>query len=257
MPAFALRHVAFCIASILGYLPSAAQNSNYHVEFRPQGRRPYSHLVLVNDSEKAIEAYSVLQVCVRNAQFAATILSNGETFLGTSGTIEPGERRTLRGGWIYHPNDPACDAHVEAVFFADGSFEGKDAAVRGLKALGDGEAASIRYWADRMKTEKPDGSTLGLLLDEIKQRIAEDDAEESRYPNHLDHVKFRPLWQYWEGQKAVDIDIESQFPKDLSTVEPKELLQRVADYVEKRKAAIDGNEVMQKLNTIFPQISEP
>ena len=70
-------------------------------------------------------------------------------------------------------------------------------------------------------------------------------------------MKFRPLWEYWEGKKAVDFDIESQFPRDLSSVEPTELLQRVTNYVEKRKADIDGNEVMQKLNAIFPQISEP
>lgn len=257
MPAFTLRHVAFCISWVLGCWPLAAQSSNYHVEFEPRGPRSYSHLVLVNDSEKAIEAYSVLQVCGRSAQFAATILSNGQTFLGTSGVIEPGERRTLRGGWTYRPDVPSCDAQVEAVILTDGSFEGKDAPVRGLKALGDGEAASIHYWADRIKAETPDGSTLGLLLDEIKRRIAQDEAEQRRYPNHLDHVKFRPLWEYWEGKKAVDFDIESQFPRDLSSVEPTELLQRVTNYVEKRKAEIDGNEVMQKLNAIFPQISEP
>jgi hypothetical protein len=142
------------------------------------------------------------------------------------------------------------------VIFTDGSFEGKDAAVRGLKALGDGQVADINYWANGIKREKPDGSTLGLLLNEIKQSGAHDKAEQSRYPNHLDHVRFRPLWEYWEGKWAVDFDIESQFPTDLSAVKPNELLKQVANYVEKRKADIDGNEAMQKLNTIFPPISE-
>ena len=143
------------------------------------------------------------------------------------------------------------------MFFTDGSFEGKDAAVRGLKALGDGEAANINYWIDRIKKEKPDGSTLGLLLNEIKRRVAYDIAEENKYPNHLDHVRFRPLWEYWVGTWAVDFDIESLLTKDLSPVKPNELLERVTNYVEERKADIDGNQAMQKLNTVFPPISEP
>lgn len=257
MPTFSPRQAALCIPLILGSMPFAAQSSNYHVEFEPQGSQSFSHLVLVNDSEKSIGAYSVLQTCGRYAQFTATILGNGETVLGPSGIIEPGKRRTLRGGWIYHANDLSCDPQVEAVFFTDGSFEGRDAAVRGLKALGDGEVANIDSWARRIERETPDGSTVGLLLNEIKQSIAFDKAEESKFPNHLDDVRFRPLWEYWEGKWAVDFDIESQFPTDLSAVTPTELLQRVANYVEKRKAAIDGNEAMQKLNTKFPPLSEP
>ena len=258
MPAFAPRHLAFCILLTLGCLPLAAQSSSYHVEFEPEESRFLSHLALVNDSAKSIEAYSVIQTCGRYAQFAATILDNGQTSFGDNAVIGPGERRTLRGGWIFNPDVPSCDAQVEAVFFTDGSFEGKDAAVRGLKALGDGEAASIDYWADRIKKEKPDGSRLDSLRDEIKLRIDHEKAEESKYPNHLDDVRFRPLWEYFEGKLAVDFDIESLLPTDLSAMEPAELLRKVTDYVEKRKADIAANEVMQKLNTIFlPPIFEP
>jgi len=38
-------------------------------------------------------------------------------------------------------------------------------------------------------------------------------------------------------------------------MEQAELLRKVTDHVEKRKADIAANEVMQKLNTIFPPIS--
>ena len=261
MPAFALRHVAFCIPLIMGHLPMAAQNSSYHVEFEPQGSRSFSHLVLVNDSNKSIEAYSVLQTCGRYAQFDPNILGQGyqsSRFVplrGESGVIKPGERRTLRGGWSYRPGDRSCDAQVEAVLFTDGSFEGEDALVRGLKGLGDGEAASVNYWVDRIKSEEPDGSTLGLLLDEIKEHVADDKAEANRYPNR--RYRDRPLWEYWEGRLEVDLDIESLFPKDLSAVKPNDLLKRVTNYLEKRKTDIDGNETMQKLNTVFPPISAP
>jgi hypothetical protein len=61
MPSFALRQGALCIPLILGYLPLAAQSSSYHLEFESQG------LVLVNDSEKVIEAYSVRQTWDRGA----------------------------------------------------------------------------------------------------------------------------------------------------------------------------------------------
>jgi hypothetical protein len=57
-----------CIPLILGYLPLAAQSSSCHLEFSRD-------LILVKDSEKVIEAYSVRQRWDRGAQFKAGILA--------------------------------------------------------------------------------------------------------------------------------------------------------------------------------------
>jgi hypothetical protein len=252
MAVFALRQVGFCIPLIMGCLPLAAQSARPRLEFEPQGS--FFQLVLVNDSEKAIEAFSVRQTCDKSGEFTAAILYDG--LRGTSGIIQSGEHRGLGGGWKSPSGDLACDAQLEAVFFADGSFEGNDAAVRGLKARGDGITASIHYWVDKIKREKSDGSTLGLLLDAIKQRLAADKAQQRRYPLNPEQGTPPLFREYWEGRREVDSALEARFPADLSTVKTNELLQRVTDYMEKRKADIDGTEALQKLNTVFPPISE-
>jgi hypothetical protein len=252
MAVFALRQVAFRIPLLLGCLPLAAQSTRPHLEFEPKGS--LFQLVLVNDSEKAIEAFSVRQTCDKWGQFTAAILYNG--LRGTSGVIESGDHRVLGGGWKLPSGDLACDAQLEAIFFADGSFEGSDAAVRGLKARGDGITASVNYWVDRIKREKTDGSTLGLLVDAIKQGVAADKAQQGRYSLNPAYGTSPLLWEYWEGRREVDSAFEARFPRDLSTVKANELLQRVTDYMEKRKTDIDGTEALQKLNTVFPPISE-
>jgi hypothetical protein len=251
MAVCALRPVAFCIPLILGCLPLASQSARTHLEFEPKGS--FFQLVLVNDSEKAIEAFSVRQTCDKSGEFTAAILYNG--LRGTNGVIESGEHRGLGGGWKSPSGDLACDAQLEAVFFADGSFEGNDAAVRGLKARGDGITASVNYWVDRIRREKTDGTTLGSLLDVIKQRVAVDKAQQGRYPLNREHGTPPLLREYWEGRREVDAALEARFPRDLFTVKANELLQRVTDYMEKWKADIDGTEALQKLNTVFPPIS--
>jgi len=252
MAVFALRQVGFCIPLIMGCLPLAAQSARPHLEFEPHGSS--FQLVLVNDSERAIEAFSVRQTCAKSGEFTAAILYNG--LRGTTGIIESGEHRGVGGGWKSPSGDLACDAQLEAVFFADGSFEGNEAAVRGLKARSDGITASVNYWVDRIKREKPDGSTLGLLVDAIKQRVAADKAQQGRYPLNPEQGTPPLLWEYWEGMREVDSALAARFPRDLSTVNTNELLQRVTDYMERRKADIDGTEALQKLNSVFPPISE-
>jgi hypothetical protein len=247
MPSFPLRQLALCIPLIVGYLPLAAQSSSYHLEFESQG------LVLVNDSEKVIEAYMVREACDKFAGFTARILYVG-THGGRSAVIKSGERRNLG---ISRPDDQSCDQLVDAVIFADGSFEGKEAAVRSLKAHSDGIAASVNYWVDRISRENPDGSTLASLLDEIKRRIANDKAQAGRYPAHLERETPPPLWEYWEGRWAVDHSLEERFQREWTAMKADEALHRARDYMVKRKADIDGDEGLQKLNTAFPPIAEP
>ena len=206
----------------------------------------------MNDSEKAIEAFSVRQRCDKSGEFTAAILYKG--LRGTSGIIESGEHRELGGGWKSPSGDFACDAQLEAVFFAGGSFEGNNAAVRGLKARADSITASIHYWVDRIKREKTDGSTLGVLLDAIKQRVAADRAQQRRYPLNPEQGTPPLLRKYWEDRREADSALEARFSTDLSTVKTNERLQRVTDYMEKRKADIDGTgtaETEQRLSADF------
>jgi hypothetical protein len=63
MPSLGARAVVFCFPVILGWLPLVAQSSSYHLEFDDDklGQR----VILVNDSEKPMEAFAASQRCQR------------------------------------------------------------------------------------------------------------------------------------------------------------------------------------------------
>jgi len=278
MSSLGARAVVFCFPVILGWLPLAARSSSYHLEF--DGRIPGSQqVILVNDSEKSIEAYGASQLCFKPKQYVGhpddskDILDH--PFKGAtsdmraadgsgparSGVIETGGR--WRTAMATLP-DYDCRTQVNAVLFSDGSFEGGNAGVRGLKARRDGLAAAIHYWADRISREKPDGSTLDALHDELKKHKAEDMLKRGKYQSQP-HLTFEEaeqpvppqlLWQYWSGWLAVEGYLEFQLSKDLSQEKAGENFQKVADEINQWKKKIDGNLALQKLNIVFPPVSE-
>jgi hypothetical protein len=277
MSSLGARAVVFCFPVILGWLPLAAQSSSYHLEFADH--KHSQQVILVNDSEKSIEAYGASQLCFKPKQYVGVDESRDIldiSFRGTpssmraadgrepprSGVLETGARRSTG---IFIPENWDCETQVNAVLFSDGSFEGEDAAVRGLKSRRDGLAAGIHYWADRISREKPYGSTLDALRDEVKQRKVEDQMKQRTYTSHprLTFEKAEPpippplLGQYWSGWLAVEANIELLFPKDLSQEKASENFRKVADEINQWKAKIDGNLALQKLNIVFPPISEP
>ena len=272
MSSLGARAVVFCFPIITGWLPLAAQSSSYHLEF--DDRVPgHQDVILVNDSEKLIEAYGASQRCRRSngrngsgADVSQDILddphrgvrSDMHAAVGSSpsrsGVLETG------GRWDAHiavfAENGACDTQVTGVLFSDGSFDGEDAAVRGLKAHRDGLAAGVNYWADRIGREKPDGSTLDALLAEVRQRESEDQLKQRKYPITLNENTPPLLWQYWSGWLRVEKHIEFHFPKDLSREKARENLRKIADEINQWKNKIDGNLALQKLNVTFPAISE-
>jgi len=275
MSSFGARAVVFCFPVILGWLPLAAQSSSYHLEF--DDRKRSQQVILVNDSEKSIEAYGASQLCFKPKQYRG--VDDGQDILdapfrGTpssmraadgsgpprSGVLETGARWSMG---ISIPENWDCQTHVNAVLFSDGSFEGEDAGVRGLKARRDGLAAAIHYWADRISREKPDGSTLDALLDELKQRKAQDQIVRTKYKSHP-HLTFdkaeQPippplLWQYWSGWLVAEGNLEFHLSKYLNQENAVESFRKIADEINHWKTRIDGNLALRKLNTVFPAIS--
>jgi hypothetical protein len=278
MSSLRARAIVFCFPVILGWFPLAAQSSSYHLEFddRIPGHQP---VILVNDSEKSIEAYGASQLCFKAKVYTGVpnesrdVLDN--PFNGAaSGVRAPDGRGPARGGVLetgarWRTNmatrpDWDCRTQVNAVLFSDGSFEGEDTAVRGLKARRDGLAAAIHYWADRISREKPDGSTLDALHDELKKRKAEDLLKQGKYRSQQ-HLTFEgavpplpppPLEQYWSGWLSVEANLEFQLSRSLTHEDAGENFRKLAEEIHQWKAKIDGNLALQKLNVAFPAISE-
>lgn len=278
MSSLRARVVVFCLPVILGWLPLAAQSSSYHLEF--DGSIPgHQSVFLVNDSEKSIEAYGASQLCFKPKQYVGHPDDSRDVlddpFKGArsdmraadgsgpprSGALDTGAR--WRTSMATLP-DWDCRTQVNAVLFSDGSFEGEDAGVRGLKAKRDGLAAAAYYWADRISREKPDGSTLDALHDELKKRKAEDLLKRGKYQSQP-HLTFEEavlpvppqmLWQYWSGWLSVETNLEFQLSKYLTQEKAGEKFRKVADEINQWKAKIDGNLALQKLNVVFPAITE-
>jgi hypothetical protein len=268
VPSFALRGIALCLPAILGWLPLTAQTSSYHLvsDDRATGS---SKVTLVNDSEKAIDAYGAFQRCRSRRKIGASnwsydskdILQGFINVHGArggrpprTGMIEPGGRWDT--SLFVSPPNGVCDSQIGAVLFTDGSFEGTDTAVRALKAQRDGMAASVNYWADRISRENPDGSTLGSFLDEIRRRVRDDQTKQHRYRIGTGDVP-PPLWDYWAGRLYVDQNIDQGLPRNLSEEKASQNFHRVADEINAWKKKIDSNVAMRKLNLLFPPISDP
>ncbi len=268
MSSLGVRAVVFCFPVILGLLPVAAQSSSYHLEFEDNAGS--KQVILVNDSEKPIEAFVASQRCqkatggngsVRDILFYPSkdiddMQAADRSGPPRSGVVDTGARWSTF--LVMLPERGDCQNRITAVFFSDGSFEGDDAAVRNLKAGRDGLAAGVHYWAHRISREKPDGSTLNSLLAEVRERAVADEAKQLKYFRTGSHgdSSAQPLREYWASWVMVERDIELRFPKDIAHEEPSATLRRLADMINGWKAKIDGDIALQKLNMVFPAISE-
>jgi hypothetical protein len=270
MSSLTARAAVFCFPVILGWLPLVAQSSSYHLEF--DDFKLGQHVILVNDSEKPIEAFTASQVC-RTAHGRSGAYPSQDILFHPSkgysddpqaadrsgptrsGVLDAGAR--WRTFLFATPEMGDCQDRITAVLFSDGSFEGEDAEVRSLKAGRDGLAAAVHYWADRISREKPDGSTLNALLAEIRERMVADQTKRDRYPNRVHRdPSAQPLWEYWASWATVEADLKPNSPKALSQEEPSATLRKLADKIDGWKTRIDGNIALQKLNEVFPAISE-
>ena len=276
------RAVLFCFLFIMGWMPLVAQSSSYHLELDDPTAGP-QQVIFVSDSEKSVDAFAVSQQCPREPNGTRTSAYGNHDILdspflrGVSSDMRCADGRLARGPvletgecWrtalFVSPQKRDCQNEVTAIIFSDGSFEGEDAAVRGLKAHRDGLAAGVQYWAAKLSQEKPDGSTLLALFNEVERSKTEDqrkqrdhyrprrmlEKDESALPQAL-------LWLYWSGRVQVDTNLELRlngFIKGSSGVKTaSEALRKIADEIDQWKTKIDSNPAQQKLDTAFPPLT--
>ena len=269
MTSLALRQVAVCFSAILGSSSLVAQTSGYHMrlEARPAG---HPHVVLVNDSEKAIEAFASSQQC-KTGGFSAIsdVLHSSRNPVGMEGGTEGKLHRTSvlqpGGRWltdteIIQDSGALCEAaRIDAVLFTDGSLEGKQTAARALKARRDGISAAVKFWVSRIGAENPDGSSLSALIQDATRRVAEDRKKELLYPllNFHDDPWGTPLYHYWVGRNQVDERVRQRLSQRINREQARAQLRVVSIDVNDWEKKIDNNIALRVLNSIFPTISAP
>jgi len=272
------RAVLFC-SLFIGWLPLAAQSSSYHLELDDSKAGP-KPVIFVSDSEKSLDAFAASQQCPQDpngnssAAYGSHDILDSPFLRGVSSDMRCADRRLARGPvlktgecWgtalFVSPQKGDCQNEVTAVIFSDGSVEGEDAAVRGLKAHRDGLAAGVHYWAGRIGREKPDGSTLLALFNDVERSKVEDQRKqrEYHYQRRLMLEKAESalpqglLWLYWSGRLQVDTDLELRFNGLINgssgVKTATEALRTITDEIDQWKTKIDRNPAQQKLNTTF------
>jgi hypothetical protein len=251
--------------------PLPAQGSGYHVELSDE-RSGHREIILVNDSDKPIEAFHLVNRCASGGSsaqmdtlgspYAVLSIDEPDGRRTHRAAVEPGERWDTQSGTATLATKNGiqeCDTEVDAVLFGDGSHAGRDDVARSMKAKRDGIVASVNYWADRIGRENPDGSGLATLRNDAERLAVADDAEKRMYPfNSLGDDAVRPLlYEYWLGRNQVDAYVALQVPKELNQDKAAVNLRKVVDFVAKWKNKIDSNLAMKNLNLEFPPVSVP
>jgi hypothetical protein len=170
------RFASFSVFLSLVSLPAFAQNPAYHLEFSDHTS---GWVILVNDSQKPIEAFTVKATCgatTATPTYDALEFSGG----GTShpaikglqpSLIQPGQRFFALVNLAPQPSGCSWRGDVAGVIYADGTYDGQASAVHDLQARRAGIAAALEYWSnvqigghEQMVTANGPRQDLGLYL---------------------------------------------------------------------------------------------
>jgi hypothetical protein len=103
---------------------------------------------LVNFRSPASESFAPAQLCPKRVCKRLDVLNDGAV-----GTEVPDSKPGTQ--WNIGGVHRECDRKTDAALFADGGFEGQDDALRALKGRRDGIAASVNYWAYKIRYKSP------------------------------------------------------------------------------------------------------
>lgn len=200
-----------CVA-MLWSSPLLAQGRGYHMELS-DGTSGWA--ILVNDSQKIIEAYHFSAKCLSAGrlkgatEYSYDALQNSGTSMGVPPTgvagishrdvLEPGARTVAADNLLPQPSGCVWDADFDAVIYADGSYEGDEMKVRGLQARRDGIAERLEYWANRLAQEAKDKASLETI-----RASAERLKEEDRKKTVSICSKLPVSCEYWRGKYQID-----------------------------------------------------
>jgi hypothetical protein len=225
---------------------------------------------LVNDSSKQIEAYDSLELspdggfCAETSEDFLTYPAPMANVFGADGKESRGRGVEQGGRWDLgylgiDPHGKECEPKAVAVIFVDGSYEGDEVMVRGLKAHRDGVAAALNYWSQEMVGKEPNKANLADLLDHTGNRLKKDGMEEMKYLHSMTDDEVEKLFrEYWSGRCEVDQFLKYQLssgPTD--DAEAARKFQQLVRLLNTWRTLMDKAVSMNELNIKYPPISDP
>jgi len=242
---------ALKIASFAVYLamvaPLLAQNPAYRVEL---SGGTTGQIILENDSRQDIEAFHFSAECGASSGMKTssdildspmdTMMMRASHPRTERGGVHPWERVTFLTELAPQQSGCSWKAVIDAVIYADGSYEGAQTWAQFLQARRDGIAASVKYWIDHLKALP----TVPLDMGSIQA-----DAEHRRQAAGA-CIQPTPDCGYRHGRQQVDsnLAIRVEHWKDNPELEYQQTLQ----FLTRWQAELNGNVALKRLELTFP-----
>ena len=262
-----IKHEIFCLLIGICSSPLGAQRAAYHMEY-DQAPNGFIRMILVNDSNKTIEAFHATDRCCHGGseQSADTLdfpadstasMSGPDGRLARQGVVEPGGRWT---SFLSEstPTETNCDVQIDAVLFGDGTYDGSEVAVEELKARRDGIAAGLHLWVAKLSTKDAVGPTAETLRAEAMSVTAQDTAQRNEcHHDPQGHPEDFASCGYREGRVQVDINILQQFGHGADAKEAPVDLSKLTGMVSRWSNKVNTNAALKRLDVTFPPVVQP
>ncbi len=246
------------LTMLCGCVPVLAQGRGYHLELS-DGTSGWA--ILVNDSQKTIEAYHFSAKCMSEgwmrmgSETSYDALDSAGTSRSGPGrgvagihtnrdVLEPGERMVSMENLLPQPSGCAWDADFDAVIYDDGSYEGDERRVRGLQARRDGVADGVKYWAARLAREHVDKASRETIRTDA-ERLKEEDVKKTTSRCR----KF--ACEYWRGRFQVDINVALN-TRPSKDGPPLEGYGGIIQIYARHEKKIQADVALKKLDAVFP-----
>lgn len=237
-----IRLASFSVLLSLSSLPVFAQTPAYHLELSD---RTSGWVILVNDSQKPIEAFTVNATCgaVTTAPTydALEFSGGGSPHPAVKGLqpslIQPGQRFFAPVNLAPQPSGCAWHGEVAGVIYADGTYDGQESAVHDLQARRAGIAAALQYWSNEQlggheQRVEANGSTYA-------ESLAADDLSKTWSYTCRDEPA---VCAYWEGRRHVDQNVAQLMKRDAA----------MSPYLDRWTAKFDADVAFKTLALTFP-----
>ena len=230
-----------------------AQSPGYRLELSDGAS---GWVILVNDSQKPIEAFSFTGECGSGGTGYTydALNSAGEStshpavdghFAMQHSLIQPGQRFFALEKLLPQPSGCTWEGHIKGVIYVDGTHAGEESAARDMQASRDGIAAALRYWTKLNEDRGENSDERGIYTG--AEQLAKDDYAKQMFPR----CNNQPVaCAYWKGRYLVDTNIALQVNQQSSSYAS------VKAYVERWLKKVDADDALRHMDAEFPLSTE-